>query len=197
MNFHLSNISTRDILRQIDYFRWQFPRKGITPYLHKVQIISNSSKSGRTTLIETGTNHGDMIRSQLHSFTEIYSIEFDDDLYESALEQFKYNSHVHLYHGDSGSVLPQVLQNISNSCVFWLDAHPSEEQSGKDVPIMAELMAILAHPIQGHRILVDDVRMFKGTRNWPSISDLISLLADSNRIQQISIESDILIVNLK
>jgi hypothetical protein len=53
--------------------------------------------------------------------------------------------------------------------LFWLDAHPCTDRSATDapVPLLSELAAIAAHPVAGHVILVDDMRLM-GSEGFPA-----------------------------
>lgn len=114
--------------------------------------------------IETGSYIGDGIRQALKAgFKNVYSIELSPELYEYCRNLFRTNREVKLYQGDSGSVLPVLLQEISRPATFWLDGHYSEGNTAKgmtNTPILAELDAIRNHPIKTHTILIDDIRCF-------------------------------------
>jgi hypothetical protein len=38
--------------------------------------------------------------------------------------------------------------------------------------MLRELDAILAHPVRGHVLLIDDARCFTGEEGWPSLAQL-------------------------
>jgi hypothetical protein len=132
------------------------------------------------TMIETGTYLGDMVYAAKDEFSKIYSIELDEMLFLAAERRFQRCPHIKIIHGDSGSVLPQLLGDLKEPCLFWLDAHYSGGITAKgllETPILQEVSLILDHPITQHVILIDDAHCFTGLNNYPKIEDLRSLTA--------------------
>jgi hypothetical protein len=119
-------------------------------------------------LVETGTNLGHMINIQKNRFREIYSIELDEWLAARAKRKFAAYPHIHLYQGDSGVVLPTIVTQLKDRCLFWLDAHWGDESA----PIKKELECIYRHPIRNHVLLIDDARWFDGRGDYLSVDDL-------------------------
>jgi hypothetical protein len=109
-----------------------------------------------------------MINVQKNRFRDIYSIERDDYLASRAKRKFAAYPNVHLFHGDSGAVLPQVVRAITEPALFWLDAHWGAESA----PIRQELDCIYRHPIRDHVLLIDDARYFDGHGDYPLIAEL-------------------------
>jgi len=127
------------------------------------------------TFIETGTYLGDMVNAVMDTFNKIYSIELDKTLYEQAKKKFSKHHNISILHGDSSKVLPVILADIRESCLFWLDGHYSGGITAKgdfNTPIMQELNCILDHTIRGHVILIDDAREFNGYNDYPTIEEL-------------------------
>lgn len=134
-------------------------------------ILEYKAKFPYGTFIETGTHKGNMIAAMRDRFDTIYSIELGDELYARAKERFAHDPHITLLHGDSGIVLPELLQEITVPSLFWLDAHYSQGETVRgqeDTPIERELRAILEHPVKNHVIMVDDARCFDGTHGYPT-----------------------------
>lgn len=128
-----------------------------------------------TTLLETGTYLGEMVHAMQNRFQKIYSIELDPELYKNAKKRFATAKHVTIYKGDSGKILPQILEKIREPVLFWLDAHYSEGITARgtiDTPIMKELESIFDHQIKNHVILIDDARYFNGTDGYPTVEKL-------------------------
>jgi hypothetical protein len=75
--------------------------------------------------IETGTYLGNGIRDVLNNYEYIHSIELADKWYQHNVEQFKNNSNVKMYLGDSKKILPELLDNINEPVTLYLDAHYS------------------------------------------------------------------------
>jgi protein-L-isoaspartate O-methyltransferase len=63
-------------------------------------------------LVETGTFRGDMVAAMLGSFDKIYSIELEPKLCRMAQARFKRSHHVEIIHGDSATVLDEVMKRI-------------------------------------------------------------------------------------
>lgn len=139
-----------------------------------------AERYGLGTLVETGTYLGGTVKAVRGNFRRIYSIELDDTLHARARAHFAALPHITLLQGDSGEVLPELLSRIGESCLFWLDGHFSGGRTAKGrlaTPIVAEMQAVLAHPIDGHVILVDDARGFGNLPDYPSLDELRALVA--------------------
>lgn len=146
--------------------------------------------------VETGSFKGDMIRKQLNSFKRIFSIEFLPAFYFPLKEEFKEKKHVELIQGNSGDVLPSLLQQIEEPCIFWLDAHL---QVGKpngskiDAPVKDEIDAILSHPFK-NIVLIDDARYFNGSLNYPTIDEVERKFKQKDSTYNVSIQGDVIII---
>ena len=126
-------------------------------------------------LVETGTYHGEMIDAVKCDYNKIYTIELDHSLFEMAEKRFSSNNHITVLHGDSASILPKIMQQIEQPCLFWLDAHYSGGVTTKgdtNTPVMKELEIILSHNEFNNVILIDDARDFTGEQDYPSINEL-------------------------
>jgi hypothetical protein len=128
-----------------------------------------------TTLVETGTFHGDMIWACRDLFNELTTIELDPVLSTKAKKRFEAYDHIHVIQGDSGERLATVLEGLHKPTLFWLDAHFSGGETARameETPIAKELRAILDHPVKGHVILIDDARLFVGDNDYPKLSEI-------------------------
>jgi hypothetical protein len=153
---------------------WYLTGRAIPPpHVVKQNIIKYYAKKLRPQyFIETGTYMGEMIDAVLNTFPKIISIEFDPALVERAKNKFSSYVHVTILQGHSGKVLPSVIPNITESCLFWLDAHYSggvTSQSDLETPIAKELKVLLDHPCSEHVILIDNARDFTGRNNYPTL----------------------------
>lgn len=112
--------------------------------------------------IETGTREGDMLSCLRNDFKRIYTIELDHDCYERAKKRFASEGHIVFIEGDSGEKINDILAELNEPALFWLDAHGSTvEVFGEHcAPILKELEAIFSHAIRQHVILIDDARHF-------------------------------------
>lgn len=165
------------------------------PSLVKQNIVRHYARRfGLRTLVETGTYLGDMVDATQHDFTTIYSIELDRALHDRAKMRFAGHKQIHLLHGDSGAVLPKVLDEIHEPALFWLDGHWSGGITAKgerDTPIVAECEAVLRHHVNGHVILIDDARCFTGENDYPTIAEIRTLFA-SHSCMQCEVEADVI-----
>ena len=130
---------------------------------------------GVNTLIETGTFAGDMVEATRKVFRRIYSIELDEMLFRQATARFERFRHITIMHGDSGTILAELLNDITEPSLFWLDGHYSGETTAKgeeESPVLREIAAILDHSCSNHVVLIDDARCFTGGCGYPTISAL-------------------------
>jgi hypothetical protein len=148
--------------------------------------------------VETGTYMGDGVQQALQCrFDIIYSIEFYEIRFKRCEAMFKNYPNVHIIQGESGEVLPVLLEKIDEKSLFWLDAHfdvlgrddlyPSP--LGETQPLMKELEAIQRHHIKNHTILIDDRRIFTGEFNcWHNIKEqsILDKLKEINSDYRIS-----------
>lgn len=149
------------------------------PHIAKVKTVIDCARRHRIrTLIETGTFEGEMVRKCRRSFDTVHTIELSDRWARRAKDLFAGDDRVHVHHGDSAVVLPQVLRAVREPAVFWLDGHYSGEGTARgatDTPLLEELSAIQANGTRGSVILVDDARCL-GTPGYPSLGDVETLL---------------------
>ena len=146
--------------------------------------------------IETGTFKGDTLEDMASHVKRAVSIELAAEFHARAKKRFASRQHVEVLHGDSGQVLPPLVADLTEPALFWLDGHYSggDTAHGEDAsPISRELDAILASPVPGHVILIDDVHEFTGAGGYPPIGRLLTTLANEPRFA-CRIEANILIL---
>lgn len=145
--------------------------------------------------IETGTHLGDTLAYVAHDrCVSSHSIELDQYLYEQAKYRFRNWPNIRLYQGDSGEVLPRIVSQLSGPGLFWLDGHYSGGETAKgsvDTPISTELQVIFDTRIRGHVVLIDDVRCFDGTNDYPFLDDLLATVR-RNGEYRIEVSADII-----
>lgn len=124
-------------------------------------------------LVETGTYTGETAWVFRRDFDRIETVELEPTLARLARVRFGRTASVHVHEGDSAAVLPSILESLDRPALFWLDAHPCTDRSATDapVPLLAELAEIAAHPVQGHVVLVDDMRLMGGS-GFPAVDEL-------------------------
>jgi hypothetical protein len=44
---------------------------------------------------------------------------------QKAKHRFRADPNIHILQGDSGEILPKIMGDISQPCLFWLDEHYS------------------------------------------------------------------------
>lgn len=161
----------------------------------RMTIAGYQGKYGYSTLIETGTFMGDMVEAQKNNFKRIISIELSDHLCKRAKNKFRADNNVTIVHGDSGKVLNDVLKNISEPAIFWLDGHYSSGITAKgdtNCPIFGELDAILASNVKNHILLIDDARLFSGDDDYPTIDQVTRYILDRNLNYKVEVKDDII-----
>lgn len=167
------------------------------PTLHIVKqnnIRKLQKDHGLTTFVETGTFMGDMVEAQRTYFKKLYSIELGKDLYNQAVARFNKYPHIKIIHGDSGVILNDLLREIHEPALFWLDGHYSAgitAKGDKNTPIMEELRTILSQKYD-HVILIDDARLFIGEGDYPTIDEISSFVLGQDPRRMISVADDII-----
>jgi hypothetical protein len=185
-------ITERRVLR-----KWRRAGRPIpaTPLVKQAIVKEYQHRFKPRVFVETGTFAGEMIDAVLWRFDRIYSIELDDRWYARAVDRFRGRPHVTLLHGDSSTRLAEILAGLREPALFWLDAHysgPATARGPLDSPIVKELEAIAAHPVQGHVVLIDDMRDFNGSGGYPEAGALVAELRRNHRADVVEIRDDVL-----
>ena len=111
--------------------------------------------------IETGIYRGDGIRNVEKHYENVHGIELSEKWYQFNVEQFKNESHIHFYLGDSKKVLPELLNTIQEPCTIFLDAHFSGKYTAcgdEESPLLFELEILKNRPFDDI-IIIDDCRL--------------------------------------
>ncbi|HEX6462827.1 MAG TPA: hypothetical protein VFZ98_00185 [Vicinamibacterales bacterium] len=165
------------------------------PLVKQALVKDYQRRFGLRVFVETGTFAGVMISAVLGRFDRIFSIELDDQWYARAAARFAARRDVTLLHGDSSTRLREVLAGLREPALFWLDAHysgPITARGPLDSPIVQELEAIAAHPVNGHVVLIDDMRDFTGSGGYPHASTLAAELRRNHPADIVEIRDDVL-----
>jgi len=128
--------------------------------------------------VETGTYEGDTVYAFRDRFRQLYTIELSPELHKQALVRLATVGNIRALQGDSAEVLPTILAEIKDPCLFWLDGHYSGGKTAKgkvNCPLLQELALIMAHPIKRHIILMDDARLFGKLEDYPSAGTLVEM----------------------
>ena len=170
-------------------------RSTAPPPIKRMVLASYIKDYGLKHFVETGTHLGDTLADIAHDTSILaLSIELDAALYNAAVRRFAGWSNVTLLHGDSGVLMPVVVKGLMSPTLFWLDGHYSGGTTAKseiETPVSAELQAIFRSPVQGHVILIDDVRCFDGTHDYPHLDELLAIIRTDGRYA-IEVSTDIL-----
>jgi hypothetical protein len=180
-----------------DLKAWEFKGRPVPPpHLVKQRKVKKLARLFNCRIfVETGTYKGKMIESVQDVFEKIYSIELDKTLSERAQKKFSGSNHIHVLQGDSGKILADILKDLSDKTLFWLDAHYSGGITAfgeQETPVIKELKTILNAPHFGHVILIDDARMFVGDKSYPTIPELRKMILSRRPQVSIDIEDDII-----
>lgn len=167
------------------------------PHLIKQIAIQDYQKRyGYNIFIETGTFMGDMVEAQRKKFGKIISVELSVKLFEKAKKTFRQYDHITILNGDSGRILPEIMENINESAIFWLDGHYSggiTARGIKSCPIIEELSSIInQNQTLNHVILIDDARSYKGEGDYPEIDTLTAFVKSKNDKYQVEVKDDII-----
>lgn len=183
---------------QRKYRQWQSTCvDGPMPNLGKQQVvIEYIKKYSPAVFIETGTYKGKMVYAVMPYIKKIYSIELDSKHYQNAKRRFWGYPDVNILQGSSGEVLPQIMKDINDPCLFWLDAHYSGGSTARgelETPIMQEMECVLQHPCaKKHIILIDDARCFIGKNDYPTLESLKKYIQDIHGDWSFKVEKDII-----
>ncbi len=132
--------------------------------------------------METGTFFGDTTAAIRSHVDTVITIEISPTLAADARRRFERDQQVRVLEGDSGKLLPELMNGLRHPTLFWLDGHYSggvTARGDEDTPIRAELAAIFAcGPEHGHVILIDDARHFGGA-GYPSLDEIAQLARSS------------------
>jgi FkbM family methyltransferase len=141
----------------------------ISSVLTSALIFANMPPNGfipfqNNYFVETGTYAGKSIIQAFYAgFKTIHSIEIDTRLAHLTTSRFKDYNNINIWHGDSGSILYSVIEEINEPITFWLDAcSPHFLHLAETTPILRELEQIKRHHIKTHTILIDDMHCVGG-----------------------------------
>ncbi len=128
--------------------------------------------------IETGTCYGRTVKFVLAcGAIEVRSVEAGEVWYTACKDMFTNDRRVKLWHGLSDIMLPEMMKDITEPAIIFLDAHPAGiahlgptfghdkigKQGGESFTqqqiLQRELLAIATHPIKSHTIILDDQQL--------------------------------------
>jgi len=150
--------------------------------------------------VETGTFLGETTDFLSNSYSFVYSVEPEKELYKNAMKKFL-NQNVELFNGVSEDVMPSLLLRLKGDINFWLDGHYSAGvtfKGNKNCPVEEELIAIKNNLLNFTKvsILIDDVRLFLPTNTTYSDYPSIGFLVDWARVNNFNwrVEHDVFVM---
>lgn len=174
-NIRLEDGSVREILQWI--------LDGTPPpapgSIKAMTVMSYVRKYGYRNFIETGTYTGYTTEAVANMKVDVTTIELSERIYNLTRQRLSGHANIRFLLGDSGVVLPQVLDETREPSVIWLDGHYSEGGTAKgqtETPILEELKAIFKHRDKRHVVLIDDIRCF-GKGDYPVLEEVLNLIA--------------------
>lgn len=178
-----------------DYWYWKLrgepPR---SPHLLKQRTVREySERYSLRTLVETGTYYGEMVAAMKCRFSQIYSIECDHQLAERAIRKFASYPHIHILEGDSQQLVPELLKQVQQPALFWLDAgyYGWAGLQGNRQRLTTELEAILRDRTE-HLILMDDAHGLNGQNGAPTVDELKQKIETEFPGRRVEVKYDIL-----
>jgi hypothetical protein len=201
VNFYFVNLNWKQNEKELLKMRQKDSNSVPVPHYIKVETIKYYANRFQVKIfIETGTFLGKMVIAVKDTFKNITSIELSDEIFKRAVKLFSKYPHISIKQGDSAMVLPIVLESVNQPCLFWLDGHYSGGITAKaniETPIISEIKTILNHHIKNHIILIDDARLFIGSRDYPTFDQLKQLLSEFSPDFNFEIKDDIVIIYRK
>jgi hypothetical protein len=193
----IKNYYVKNIFTPKQYKSWVEAGKPIpVPHAAKQNVINEfRDQSNYSVLVETGTYLGDMVEAQRTNFGKIYSVELSEELHKKAVNRFKNHSHISILQGDSSKVLYDVVKDLKQPAIFWLDGHYSAgvtARGDKDCPVYEELGAIKSGENLPHIILIDDARCFVGENDYPTVEALTEYVKTNMQGYTLSIADDVI-----
>lgn len=165
------------------------------PAVKQREIRLYAKAGGLRTFVETGTFRGDTVDALRRHFDRLYSIELNEEFHQRAKARFSGEPHISLLQGDSATVLPKVLAEAPEACLFWLDAHHSggdTARGDRDTPIVEEIRSIFGRHGVDDVILIDDARDFVGDNDYPTIEELRTFVAGERPEWVFEVRDDII-----
>ncbi|MBA7565012.1 hypothetical protein ES708_06682 [subsurface metagenome] len=185
-----------------EYWKWLYSGKPIPPpdIVKQMIVKEYANRYHVKIMVETGTYEGAMINAVKDVFDKIYSIELSNELYLNASKKFEKCGHIKVYNGDSSEIMPKVIGNINEACLFWLDGHYMESvgiKAEKKTPIIEEIKHIANHSVKNHILLVDDARYFTGHDNYPALKQFCNIINEKFSNHSFIVENDIIRITPK
>jgi hypothetical protein len=164
-------------------------------------IVKELSKKGKISLfVETGTSIGGTAIWASELFKKVYTIEIMPEISKEAVKRAGNIKNINFLIGDSNKELGQILPELENNTLFWLDGHYSGPGTGgvdNECPVMNEIEII--SKCKDACILIDDARCFFGppprphnAKHWPGITEIFRQLEKYFPTHYITVVDDVI-----
>jgi hypothetical protein len=164
------------------------------PPIVKQRILKDYQRRfGLRTVVETGTFTGETVEAFRSRSSHVISIELDPALHAAALRRFAGAPNITLLQGDSSALLPEILNQLQDAALFWLDGHyaGSNTAGAGNSPLLREVRTLLARAPRGDVILIDDARQLTGADGYLALDDLLALIRRNRPAAELSVADDI------
>ena len=131
------------------------------PFLEAMLVDLNTAEK-YPIFVETGTHVGSTIFGVEPMFEELHTIEIKEEFYEEARKKYE-GDKISFHLGDSSLLLGDIVKELKQPTIFFLDGHWSSGNTGKgkkDVPLYEELCAIRDNFSHKAIIIIDDYNLF-------------------------------------
>jgi hypothetical protein len=145
--------------------------------------------------IEARTCFRDIVEAQKNNFKNVFSVELEINLFNGARKRFETTSGVSIFQGDSAAVLKEIIKDLNEPAVFWLDAqYPGGKaaKGAKKFPIIEEIEFIFKNNRFSHILLIDNARSFYELKNYPIIENLTALVRRQNSNYKLKFKDDMI-----
>jgi hypothetical protein len=134
-----------------------------------------------------------MVAPLKNDFARIYSVEISEELHAYAARRFRGRDHIHLILRDSGIVMRDILANLDQPALLWLDGQCSRSVAAKgekETPTLEELRHIFQAPDRCHVILIDDARCFGADLAYQTMAELAAFVRLRRPHASVSVDSE-------
>jgi glycosyltransferase involved in cell wall biosynthesis len=143
----------------------------------RAHLLSLFHARGHRTLLESGTFVGDTVEYFMPHAARIISVEVEPKLFADAQRKFLGVPNVELVFGDALHLVPEIVDQLEDPPLIWLDGHFSEgvTGSGDEIEPAASILARLGavRTPAGTTIVVDDLRLFGEHPDFPGLDELV------------------------
>lgn len=154
------------------------------------------------TFVESGTFKGVTASWAADLFDRVITIELSPEIHKETSARLSSRANISFRQGHTGSVLAEILPNMREPAIFWLDAHWSGLNTAgreEECPLLGELALLNETPVS-HFILIDDARLFTAppplphqAAKWPTIWKIHEVLQQGSFHRFVIIQRDVII----